>query len=179
METWKATSFEGYSVSNEGRVRANERHVPRKTGGTMYYKERILKPTYNHKGYAVVYPSSSGKGGYKTSALVHRLVAEAFHLNPENKPQVNHKNGDKKNNRADNLEWTTNLENHTHKLETGLYPESHMPKRVGQYTLDGELVATFSSIYEAAKSVGTTQYNVSRAVNGLRKKYGGFAWRYV
>jgi len=175
-EVWKPTSYQGYSVSNLGRVRSDEREVQRKTGGVMKYKARILKPTMNRKGYLVVYPREKG---YKKTALIHRLVAEAFIPNPENKPQVNHKDGNKQNNRVDNLEWATNLENHLHKLENDLIPESHIPKKVAQFTLDGEFIAEYSSIYEAAKAIGTRQYNVSRAVNGLRKTCAGFVWKYV
>lgn len=161
---WKPISIEGYEVSDCGLVRSNR---------------RILKPTINKKGYEVVYPSNKRKEGYKTSCLVHRLVAEAFIPNSDNKPQINHKDGNKRNNQIENLEWVTNEENHKHKLENNLTPPTHFPKRVGQFTTEGILIATFNSIYEGAKSVGTTQYNISRVVNGLRKTYKGYAWKYV
>jgi hypothetical protein len=161
---WKPTTIQGYEVSDTGLIRS---------------KYRILKATVNRKGYEVVYPSNKHKSGYKTSCLVHRLVAEAFIENPDNKPQVNHKDTNKRNNFVDNLEWATNLENHTHKLDNNLVPETHTPKRVGQFTKSGELVATFASIYEAGHSVKSNQYGVSRVVNGLRATHKGFVWRYV
>ena len=166
---WKPTSFQGYEVSDTGLVRSagKEKH------------NKVLKPTVNHKGYEVVYPSDSNKTGYKTSCQVHRLVAESFIPNPENKPQVNHKDTNKRNNHVDNLEWATNLENHEHKLANNLVPETHMPKRIGMFTQNGELLKTFDSIYAAGKYCNSTQYSVSRAVNGLRKTFKGFVWRYV
>lgn len=179
MEIWKATKFKGYSVSNEGNVKAEARNVDRKGGGVMHFKERVLKPTINKKGYEVVYPSSKGTEGYKTSTLIHRLVAEAFLPNPENKPQVNHIDGNKTNNHVDNLEWVTNLENHTHKLEHHLVPSTHVPKRVGKFDKENNLLETFDSIYAASHSVGSEQYMVSRVVNGLRPYHKGFVWRYV
>jgi hypothetical protein len=161
---WKPTEYKEYYVSDKGIVRR---------------RGRFLLPSINKKGYEVVYPSNRNKEGYKTSVLVHRLVAEAFIPNPENKPQVNHKDGNKRNNCADNLEWVTNLENHNHKLEKGLVPDTHIPKQVGKFDKDGNLLDTFDSIYSAAKSVGAEQYMVSRVVNGLRKTYKGFVWKYV
>jgi len=161
---WKQTKFEGYYVSDTGIVKR---------------RGRFLLPIINKKGYEVVYPSSPNVEGYKTSVMIHRLVAEAFIPNPDNKPQVNHKDGNKRNNHATNLEWVTNTENHTHKIENGLSPETHMPKRVGKYDKKGNLLETFDSIYSAAQSVGVTQYGVSRVVNGLRKTCKGFVWKYI
>jgi hypothetical protein len=163
---WKPTKYEGYEVSDTGLVRS--------VGENKHNK--ILKPTINHKGYEVIYPSMDYG---KVSCQVHRLVAEAFIPNPDNKPQVNHIDGDKKCNYVWNLEWATNLENHIHKLENGLVPESHAPKRVGQYDKDDNLIATFDSIYEAGKSINSNQYGVSRVVNGLRKTHKGFIWKYL
>lgn len=166
---WKTTLFQGYEVSDTGLVRS--------VGKNKH--EKVLKPSINHKGYEVVYLSDPQKSTYKTTVLVHRLVAQTYLLNPESKPQVNHKDGNKRNNNVNNLEWSTNLENHTHKLENNLVPESHTPKRVGKFTLDGQLIETFDSIYTAGKSIGKNQYAVSRVVNGLRKSCSGYVWRYV
>lgn len=95
---WKQVN-EYYSISDEGFVR-NDR------------TNRILKPDTNSKGYYRV--NINGK-----RQLIHRLVAIHFIPNPDNKPQVNHKDGNKLNNHADNLEWMTNKENNLHSFTTG------------------------------------------------------------
>jgi hypothetical protein len=83
----------------------------RRNGSKLPVKERILKPT-QHNGYLQVY-LSDGCGKIKTFCI-HRLVCEAFHENPENKPCVNHIDEDKTNNTASNLEWCTVAENLNH-----------------------------------------------------------------
>lgn len=101
-EIWKdVEGYEGYQVSNKGRVKSlNFRH----TG-----KERILKSNPDG-GYCLV---SLYRNGKRTSKKIHRLVATAFIPNPENKPEVNHINHNKRDNRASNLEWVTSEENLT------------------------------------------------------------------
>jgi hypothetical protein len=172
MEIWKTTENEGYEVSDTGKIRS--------VGKNKHNK--ILKPTLNKKGYEVVYTSNINKHGYKETKLLHRLVAEAFIPNPENKPQVNHKDGNKTNNKVSNLEWVTNLENHIHKLENNLVPESHVPKRIGKFNNEGNLINTYDSLYQAAISLGLKGkrgYEISRCAKGLRKTFKGFAWKYV
>lgn len=106
-EVWKeiAESKGLYSVSNKGRVRNNE---------TGY----ILKPVDFSRGYLKV--SIKNGDRVEVNRMVHRLVAMAFIPNPENKPEVNHKNGIHGDNRLENLEWVTGEENRSHAYETGL-----------------------------------------------------------
>lgn len=184
METWKATKYEGYSVSDQGNVRADKRLVSRKTGGAMAYSERQLKPALNHKGYLHLAVSNSKKEGYRTRVLVHRLVAETFIPNPDSNPQVNHKNGIKTDNRVENLEWVTNDENHAHKIQNGLCPESHAPKAI-QAIKNGKVVETFSSLYQAGAWANPEQppnkssHKISLVAKGLRKTAFGYVWCFV
>lgn len=119
MEIWKdIENYEGlYQVSNLGRVKSLGRVVKRTDGRIRTLKERIRKPVLDTKGYVItnLYKESKGKNFY-----VHRLVAETFIDNVDNKLEVNHINGVKDDNRLVNLEWNTRSENIQHAVDTGL-----------------------------------------------------------
>lgn len=115
-EIWKdIEGYEGYyQVSSLGRVKS----LTRKDSLNRTRKGKVLKPfDDNNKGYLLV---DLVKFGKSKTVKVHRLVANAFIPNPLNKPQVNHDDGDKKNNNAKNLEWATREENIQHSFNTGL-----------------------------------------------------------
>lgn len=118
-EIWKPIKgYDGiYEISNFGRVKSLERKVYAnfKFGKTRTYKERILKPGIVNGYKQVKLRDNSNKIVY-----VHRLVAEAFINNPKNYNTVNHKNGNKQDNRVENLEWCTQKENVRKAWETGL-----------------------------------------------------------
>jgi hypothetical protein len=120
--------YEGlYSVTKNGVIYS----LPRKTSKKL----NIMNPVDNMKaGYLRVVLT---KDGSSKLWYIHRLVALAYIPNPENKKMVNHKNGNKRDNRLVNLEWVTCMENHTHAIEHGLYPNSkiHPSKKKEVYDL--------------------------------------------
>lgn len=117
---WKnAVGYEGlYEVSDTGLVRSVPHYVMRSNGRKFFVKETYLKPDKNKKGYLRV--KLTDTNGVEHFPLVHRLVAQAFIPNSENKPFVNHIDGCTNNNQVDNLEWVTNRENLIHASKLGL-----------------------------------------------------------
>lgn len=148
-----------YLVSNYGRVKS-----------ICKGREKIL-PQYKHTGgYLFVTLSLNGKTATKD---VHRLVAEYFVPNPNNYPQVNHKDENKDNPRADNLEWCSPKYNAN-------YGERNrkLMKEVEQYTVNGEQIKTFPSIKDAAKAVNGSMGNISWCCKRRWKTAYGYVWRY-
>ncbi len=120
LEIWKPVkNYESYyEVSNLGRVRGLCRNTTNNFG-TFKSKGAILKGCESMNGYTKYTLSVNGK---QKTLVGHRIVAEAFLDNPDNKPMVNHKNGIKSDNRLCNLEWVTDSENIRHAIDTGLIP---------------------------------------------------------
>ena len=118
IEIWKPVKgYEGlYEVSNTGKIKSLEKFVD---SGKCHrlFKEHLLKYGIDNKGYL---RTNLAKCGINKTVKVHRIVAEAFILNPDNKPQVNHIDGDKQNNNVNNLEWVNQSENMKHAYINGL-----------------------------------------------------------
>lgn len=117
-EIWKyIEGYQGkYIVSNKGTVKSVSRDIQH--GNHVYHRrEYILKP-YSINGYRLVTLRTDNKSKHYQ---IHRLVAEAFIPNPDNKPMVNHIDGNPSNNCLENLEWCTAKENAEHAIRTGLY----------------------------------------------------------
>ena len=170
-EYWRpVVGYEGlYMVSNFGRVKSLNY---RQTG-----KEAILKTgrkgrcdKFGHRYSSV----SLSKNGKVKDKLVHRLVAEAFIPNPNNLPEVNHKDEDKTNNCVDNLEWCTGKYN----CNYGTRNEGTR-RGVEQCSLDGKLIKVWPSISEVFSQLGYSTSHISECCQGKRIAAYGFIWRYA
>ena len=161
---------------------------------------RTLKDSPKLKKYDVLKPQISKRNGYVYQMLykngkekllrVHRLVAMAFLPNPNNLPQVNHKDGNKQNNSVDNLEWCEQSDNMKHAYKNGLQIPSEnqrkaiintnklKQKKVCQIK-DGEIINTFSGISEASRQTKISISCISRCCNLKRKSTNGYEWRFL
>lgn len=188
-EIWRTAVYDDeiyerlYKVSNFGRILSLNY---RNTG-----KADLMTPSDNGDGYLQVHLS---KNGETKNCLVHRLIAETFLENPENKPEVNHKDENKKNNfvflnedgtvnkEKSNLEWKTPKENSNHGTRNERIAKANTngkkSKKVLQFTLDGELIREWPSIMECARN-GFDQGAVWRCCNGKKPQYKGFKWCYA
>lgn len=164
IEIWRdVNGYEGlYQVSNLGRLRRMFKNG----------KVNFLSGKKDKDGYVEVILS---KNQTKKFARLHRLVADAFAPNPENKPQVNHKDRNKENNAASNLEWVTGSENTIHAYATG---RGVHKRHVVQYTKDMRVVALWDSIREAGRSLGIAPNNISSCCRNNLPSAGGYVWRY-
>lgn len=153
-EIWKdIPGFEGiYQASNIGQIKSLERI--RNGGGSISkcrIKERILKPRKNKVGYLHLMICNNGK---RSTHSIHRLVAIAFLPNYLNKPTVNHKNGNKLDNRVENLEWATFSENTNHGFENGLNKRGELHFLTNLTKSDVLEIRRLSSIGEKQRVIG-------------------------
>ena len=181
-EIWKP--IEGYEdryeVSNLGRVRSLDMVLPCNSNGVRSTRVRrgvIRRQHIGHTGYHYVLLRD---GKRDKNFRVHRLVAAAFVPNPHHLPEVNHKDEDKSNNRADNLEWCTGVYNKNY--GTGKWRKTkNRRKRVQRLTLDDKPLATYESTRDAARKTGYTQSNIAAACRGEPKYLNAYGshWRYI
>ena len=185
-EIWKPIKdYEGlYEISNLGRVKSLPRNGTIKT-------EKILTPNMSGR-----YARIGLRDKIKIKYSVHRLVAEAFIPNPNNLPQVDHINGDRYDNRVENLRWVTAKENignpvtfAKYKQKMLEYRDNERCKAVSQYTKDGVLIAVFKSTHEAERITGIPHSNISaEALNKVVscgnhtatvRSAGGYLWKFI
>lgn len=168
-----------YEVSSDGRVRTLDRVIikPARSnarGGPATIKSHEMCMTDDGCGYLRV---KVHKGGVVKMAKVHRLVALAFLDNPENKAEVNHKDGNKKNNSVSNLEWATRLENMQHAWRTGLNDTK------GERNVRSKISEDTAKQIKSLLSVGLPRYKVAQKVGASWQTVNlinrGITWKHV
>ena len=175
-EQWRTAVYDGivyeglYKVSNLGRI-LNLNY--RNTG-----KSKLMTPSENTDGYFKI---NLRKNGETKTCYVHRLIAQTFIPNPENKPEINHIDEDKTNNRVDNLEWKWHKDNINHgthhERSAKTRTKGKLSKRVLQLSLDGELIREWESTQECGRN-GFCQGAVSECCQGKRKTHKGLRFMY-
>lgn len=192
VEEWRpVVGYEGlYEVSDWGRVRSLDRYVEYynpmfKKISKRFWKGIVLKKVKNTHGYYIVslrdYNHKSHEG------KIHRLVAKAFIPNLQNKPFIDHINGNKTDNRVENLRWATPMENNNNPntivnmrgIQNGRQlNRKDQSKIVYQYTLDGKLINVYPSASEAARQMGCSFTTISKVCRGKRNKALNYKWTY-
>lgn len=147
--------IDGFSISNYGRIK-------------RYEKIFNLNPS---NGYFSI---SIGNSKNKNTYRINRLVAEYFISNPENKPYVNHKDGDKLNNHVDNLEWCTTTENNQHAINTGL--TNH--KKVLNFDENNNILGIYNNCNHAGRELNLHPRSLMKCCHGTRKNLKGFYFKY-
>jgi hypothetical protein len=174
-EIWKDIKGyeDSYQISNMGRVKSKERQVKFGTGSKVI-KLQLMKQTINKYGYNDIMFSRIGK---KKNISIHRLVALAFIPNPENKSQINHKDGNKLNNGVSNLEWNSPAENVRHSIINGL--ENHLGENNNNSKLrDSDVINVKKDISNNFKEKDLMKkYKVSRST--IQNIKSGKNWRHI
>lgn len=178
MEEWKdIKDYEWlYQVSNMWRIKSLTWH----SGNKHINREYIRKNKLNNKWYEEI---SLWHNNTRKHCLIHRLVAQAFIENPENKPQVNHINWIKTDNRLENLEWMTAKENIRHSFANWLqvipkWWKHYLSKKVNQYKLDWTFIKTWDSMIDIERKLKIFNTNISTCCRWKIKSAGWYTWKY-
>lgn len=188
-EIWEpiANTDNVYWVSSLGRVRSIDRIISYSDGRKELKEGSEIIGSVTRNGYRIVGLTVNKIRKYYT---VHRLVAEAFIPNPENKPQINHKNGIRTDNRVENLEFCTQSENmkHSYRVLSRKHPRPNLGKfgkdnplsKIVLQIKDGKVIAEFYGMKEASRVTGISQSHISGVVNNKKycKTAGGYEWQW-
>ena len=173
----KIKDFPNYYITDSGDVNSvNYKHTGR------FQK---IKPIKKTTGYYSVWLSNNAN---KANKLLHRLVAEAFIPNPLCKKTVNHINGDKSDNRVQNLEWNTYSENIKHAYRNflkkpplsmlGKFGKDNPKSKIVIQIKNGKIVAEFYGLSEASRKTNISVSNICNCCKGKKKTAGGYQWKY-
>lgn len=185
VEIWRdVVGYEGsYKISNKGRLLSVSRITMRSNGSPFPVKEQILK-FEKQDGYNRI---RIKRNGFKGHEFVHVMVAKAFILNPENKPQVNHKNAIRNDNRVENLEWATSSENQKYRFAV-MGQKSHIFGRFGklhhnskpiiQLDKNGDFIREWDSQSDVERALGIYQGSISASCKKPNNFAGGFKWKF-
>lgn len=182
MEEWK--DIDGYiglyQVSNMGRVRSLDRYARVCGNGKRLVKGRIMKPAICTNGYYEVGLSNGSR--CISPRLIHRLVAQAFIPNPDNLPEVNHKDEDIKNNSVENLEWCSSKYNANYGTRNERCRDSNRKYFKPVYQIDkdcGMIIRWWECIKDAARCLNIHDEQISRVCKGKNITAGGYKWVYA
>lgn len=192
-EIWKdIKEYEGlYQVSNLGRIKSLPKYRKAYNGGYIT-KERMLNGYPNSTGYLRVFLKKNGR---EKKFFIHRLVAECFIENKDNKPEVNHIDSDFLNNNVNNLEWVNHQENMQHAWKSGrLNHIVDVGKKYGKRTIkyaiekryrkvcmldnNGNVIKEYNTMTEAWKENNLDSGGLTRCCQGKQSTCGGYKWKY-
>lgn len=178
-EIWKdIPGYEGmYAVSNHGRVKSLARLTPMPNGKLRREHERIMRQSSTRCGYNIIGVSKGDKREYFS---VHRLVAMVFIPNPHNLPCVNHKDENKLNNHADNLEWCTSSYNNQYGSRIERVSKAN-GLRIAQLDKNDNVVAVYDSAQDAYRKTGIHHSTINAVCSGYRGRLtaGGYKWKRI
>lgn len=178
--TWQSYPDYPFIQANQfGEIRTVDRTVIDKNGKKRHYKGHILKQSDNGHSYLRVKTHVKGK---MITLYVHRVVASCFLPNPDNLPEVNHKNNNPKDNSVSNLEWCTRQYNNAYKEKYGVSAKEAtkvLRKPLFAVNLKTSEVLHFESQRGAARQLGVDQASLWRVLKGHRKQTGGFWFCYA
>lgn len=173
-----------YKISNKSRIKRLPRKQTDSTGRIQNFREKIIKPTIS-QGYEHL---SLNKNGQPYRYTMHRLMAIHFIPNPENKPEVNHKNGIRSDNELNNLEWSTSSEQKIHaftklkRMINGIAPDnSYLGKPVNCVDCKTKaVIKQFNTMNQAVlEGWAINPYSIAACCTGEYKKHNGYKWRFA
>lgn len=181
QEIWAPVALENfkcsYEVSTTGKVRSIERYRYFKDNQRVKLKSVLLKAAMSEKGYHQVILRNSP---HNRTIKIHQLVALTFVPNPDSKPFVNHKDGNKLNNCVENLEWVTHSENMLHCYwVTKRMKQSNPARPINQFDAGGNVVKTWPSMQHIRRELGYTLSPIRHCLLGAQKTSRGYAWKYA